>query len=74
MSKSGYGALSVAILGQACKDYEAAYHKENWKEMGKIKEWFSSDEFRNLELDVDGEEIVEILDRRLKMYGKISNY
>lgn len=63
--------LAVAIVGQACEDYEKAYQKGDQKEMNEIADWFKGDGFESLNLQADGENIVELMNDRLRRHGKL---
>ena len=61
--------LGVAIVGQAAKDYEKAYQKNDQKAMDELEGWFKGEDFESLNLSADGAKVLEIIQERLKANG-----
>lgn len=61
--------LAVAIVGQAAKDYETAYKKNDKKALKELEDWFSGEGFESLGLASDGARVLSLIQERLETNG-----
>ena len=61
--------LAAAIVGQAAKDYETAYQKNDSKALEELENWFTGEGFESLNLSADGSKVLELLKERLRING-----